>query len=277
MRRAACASPAWAALRIALEPSFSRGTSSSVLRGNDGASRSAWRIRPVPDAWASKQPTLPQPQMKPPSGRIVWWPNSPAPFWLPSASTPRATKPPPIPVPSVEQREVLRALPDAVRVLAQRRAARVVADEHRVLRKRGAHAVAERNVRPAEVGRVADGAADGIDVAGRADADRDDVVLGRVDRALHDVRERVDDGGRRAVGDVVLELRVDLAGLVDRRRHHVRAAEVDADRRARRHAVGSRDARGARRAGATDGRGAGVGGATPGGGSTTLDGSFHLS
>ena len=40
------------------------------LRGKDGATANACRIKPVPEACASKQPIFPQPQMKPSVGRI---------------------------------------------------------------------------------------------------------------------------------------------------------------------------------------------------------------
>ena len=61
-------------------------------------------------------------------------------------------------------------------MLAERRAARVVADEDRKL-ERPPDVIAERDVLPAEVRRVADRAGLEVDVAGSADADPDDVLF----------------------------------------------------------------------------------------------------
>jgi len=168
------------------------------------------------------------------------------------------------PRPQGQQDEVARALSDAVNVLAQRRAARVVSHEDREFRKRVPHPRAERDVGPPEVRRIADRAGRRIDVAGRADADRGHLESRRADRAPHDLGQRIDDRGRCAVFDIVLELGVNLAALVDDRRHHVRSAEVDADRGTR-HQLGAR--------GVGEAAGNGAGGATPGGGSTAFAGS----
>ena len=173
-----------------------------------------------------------------------------------------------------QQDEVLRPLADTVRVLAQRGAARIVGDEHGALRKRVAHALTERYVLPTEIRRVADRPARRIDVAGRADPDPGDVVLGCRDRAADDVGEHRDYRRRRVVLDLVLEPGMDRSGFIDCGGHHVRAAQIDADRSPR-HQCGAVGA-GAGIPGAV-GAGAGVGGGTPGGASTALAGSSHLS
>ncbi len=80
----------------------------------------------------------------------------------------------------------------------------------------------------------------------------------------------VDDGGGRVVFDVVLELFVDLTRLVDDGSHHVRAAQIDADRRARHQRCGS----GCGDGGAVGALGGG-GGAMPGGASTAFARSFQ--
>src|SRR5215208_62823 len=107
----AASSPSCASL-VTSSPSTCRSMAScpSAERGFSLATSRALRPMAVPEASASRQPRLPQPQ-RGPVGSIVMWPTSPPAPWAPRKSTPSVMIPPPTPVPRVINTRWSRSLP----------------------------------------------------------------------------------------------------------------------------------------------------------------------
>src|SRR5215203_4886248 len=97
----AASSPSWASL-VTSSPSTCRSMAScpSAERGFSLATSRALRPMAVPEASASRQPRLPQPQRGPVGSRVTC-PSSPPAPWAPLRSTPWVMTPPPTPVPRV--------------------------------------------------------------------------------------------------------------------------------------------------------------------------------
>src|SRR5215216_1785942 len=89
-------------LSVASCPNAERGWSLATTR--------ARRSMAVPEASASRQPWLPQPQRGPVGSRVTWPISPPAP-WAPLSSTPWVMIPPPTPVPRVMKTRWSTSLP----------------------------------------------------------------------------------------------------------------------------------------------------------------------
>ena len=183
------------------------GTSSSVLRGNDGASASAWRISPVPEALrleAADLSAAADEAVVRADLVVADFAGAPRP---PSSSPPPRDDAAADPGAQRQQHEISARLCRPERVLAERRAARVVADEHRQLERAAQTCSPSATSFQPKFGRVAHRAGLEVDVAGRADADADDVLLLGVGQRLAHHFARAPRRPRRAViGDVPLVL-----------------------------------------------------------------------
>ena len=179
-----------------------------MLRGNEGATANACRIKPVPEACASKQPDLAARTdesvgradlMVPDFARAPAIAQDQVAVGNDAAADARTQG---------QEYEVLRLLAGTEGVFSERRTTRVVADVDGQ-REALAQRLPEGRVPPTKVRAVEYGPGSRVDVARRADADAGDIAAGRLDGGADSLDEHLDDLVELQVVEVLLVLSVD--------------------------------------------------------------------